>query len=66
MDLQPSHDKWPIAHDSAGVKVTIGYVEAPDQDTAIDEAIGKFKIDLRLAGKLIAEKIKTPAARPGS
>ena len=63
MDLQPSHDKWRIAHDSAGIKVTIGYVEAPDQDTAIDEAIGKFKIDLSLAGKLIAEKIETPAAR---
>jgi hypothetical protein len=29
-------------------------------ESAIDEAIGKFKIDLRLAGKLIAEKIKTP------
>jgi hypothetical protein len=49
MDLQPSHDKWRIAHDSAGIKVTIGYVEAPDQGTAIDEAIGKFKIGLRLA-----------------
>jgi hypothetical protein len=65
MDLQPSHDKWRIAHDSAGIKVTIGYVEAPDQGTAIDEAIGKFKIGLRLAGKLIAEKIKTPAASAG-
>jgi hypothetical protein len=29
MDLQSSHNKWRIAHDSAGIKVTIGYVEAP-------------------------------------
>jgi hypothetical protein len=68
MNLQPSHDKWRIAHDSAGIKVTIGYVEAPDQDAAIDQAIGKFNIDPRLAGKLIAEKIeniKTPAAWAG-
>jgi hypothetical protein len=33
--------------------------------SAIDEAIGKFKIHLKLAVKLIAEKIKTPAARVG-
>jgi hypothetical protein len=57
--MEPSHHKWRIAHDSAGTKVTIGYVEAPDQDAAIDEAIGKFNIDPRLAGKLIAEKINT-------
>jgi hypothetical protein len=62
--MEPSH-KWRIAHDSAGTKVTIGYVEAPDQDAAIDEAIGKFNIDPRLAAKLIAEKIKTRAARVG-
>jgi hypothetical protein len=63
--MEPSHHKWRIAHDSTGTKVTIGYVEAPDQDSAIDEAIGKFNIDPRLAGKLIAEKIKTSSARTG-
>ena len=65
MNLQPSHDKWRIAHDSAGIKVTIGYVEAPDRDAAIDKAIVKFNIDPRLAGKLIAEKITTPSTRAG-
>ena len=56
MDHQPSHHKWRIAHRNAGLKVTIGYVEAPDKDTAIEEAIEKFKIDPRLAGKLFVEK----------
>jgi hypothetical protein len=56
MSLQPSDQRWLIAHRNAGIKVTIGYVEAPDEDTAIERAIGRFKIDPRLEGKLIAEK----------
>ena len=59
MSLQPSDHRWLIAHRNAGIKVTIGYVEAPDEDIAIVRAIGKFNIDPRLAGKLIAEKTKT-------
>jgi hypothetical protein len=39
--------------------------EAPDEDTAIEQAIEKFKIDPRLAEKLIAEKTKTQAHRKG-
>ena len=52
---QPTR-KWRITRSNAGVKVTIGYVQAPDEETAIEQAIGKFKIDPRLAGKLFAEK----------
>jgi hypothetical protein len=58
MVKSPPIHRWLIAHRKAGLKVTIGYVEAPDEDTAIEQAIGKFKIDPRLAGKLIAEKTK--------
>ena len=59
LSRNPSDHRWLIAHRNAGIKVTIGYVEAPDEDTAIVRAIGKFNIDPRLAGKLIAEKTKT-------
>jgi hypothetical protein len=59
MSLEPNDHRWLIAHRNGGIKVTIGYVEAPDEDIAIDRAIEKFKIDPRLAGKLFAEKTKT-------
>ena len=63
MSRDPSDHRWLIAHRKAGLKVTIGYVEAPDEQTAIEQAIEKFKIDPRLAGKLIAEKTKTQVHR---
>ena len=54
----PSDHRWRIAH--LGVALaTIGYVEAPDEGTAMESAIEKFNISPRLAGKLVAEKIKT-------
>ena len=63
MSRPPSDYRWLIAHRKAGLKLTIGYVEAPDEDTAIERAIAKFNIDARLVGKLSAEKIKTQAHR---
>jgi hypothetical protein len=63
MSLQPSGHRWLIAHRNGGIKVTIGYVEAPDEDIAIVRAIGKFNIDPRLAGKLIAERTKAHPPR---
>ena len=57
----PPIHRWRVVHRWAGLTVTIGYVEAPDADTAIDRAIEKYNIDPRLAGKLIAEKAKTQA-----
>ena len=56
MTKSPSIHRWRIVRTPA---TTIGYVEAPDADTAMEQAIVKFNIDRRLAGKLIAEKIKT-------
>ena len=52
----PPIHRWRIVRTPA---TTIGYVEAPDADTAMERAIEKFNIDPRLAGKLVAEKIKT-------
>ena len=63
MSLQPSDHRWLIAHCNAGIKATIGYVEAPDEGTAIVRAIGKFNISPRLVGKLVAEKTKTHPKR---
>ena len=58
----PSNYRWRIAH--LGVAfATIGYVEAPDEGTAMERAIGKFNISPRLAGQLIAEKTKTQPHR---
>jgi hypothetical protein len=58
----PSNYRWRIAHLSAA-PATIGYVEAPNEQTAVEQAIEKFKINARLADKLIAEKIKSQAHR---
>jgi hypothetical protein len=58
----PSDYRWRIAH--LGVALaTIGYVEAPDEGTAMERAIGKFNISPRLVGKLVAEKTKTHPKR---
>jgi hypothetical protein len=56
MSLNVSNDRWRIIHRKATLTVTIGYVEAPDEDSAIDRALGKFKLNPRVSGKLIAEK----------
>jgi hypothetical protein len=61
MAKSPPIHRWRIVHRWAGLTVTIGYVEAPDQDTAMECAIEKFNISPRLVGKLTAEKIKVKA-----
>ena len=60
MTKSPSIHRWRIVRTPA---MTIGYVEAPDADTAMEQAIVKFNIDRRLAGKLIAEKTKAQVQR---
>ena len=63
MAKSPPINRWRIVHRWAGLTVTIGYVKAPDERTAIEQAIEKFNIDPRLALKLIAEKTKTQPHR---
>ena len=58
MPNSPTIHKWWIAYSNGGIKVTVGYAEAPDEDTAIEQAIEKFNIDSRLVGKLIAKRTK--------
>jgi len=58
MVKSPPIHRWRIAHPGAAL-ATIGYVEAPDEQTAIVKAIIKFNIGPGLAGNLIAEKTKT-------
>ena len=62
MANSPPIHKWRIVY-SDRMKLTIGYAEAQDEDTAIDRAIEKYNIDSRLVGKLIAEKTKTQPHR---
>ena len=62
MANSPPIHKWRIVY-SDRMKLTIGYAEAQDEDTAIDRAIEKYNIDSRLVGKLIAEKTKTQPQR---
>jgi len=59
----PPIHRWPVVHRWAGLTVTIGYVKAPDEQTAIEQAIEKFNITPGLALKLIAEKTKTQPHR---
>jgi hypothetical protein len=59
---QPHH-KGRIIHIKGTPAETIGYVDAPDADTAMERAIAKFNISPRLAGKLVAEKIRTHPKR---
>jgi hypothetical protein len=56
--MPKSVHRWRIVYIKGTPTTTIGYVEALDEQTAIERAIAKFNIDRRLAGKLIAEKIK--------
>ena len=63
MAKSPPIHRWRIVHRWAGLAVTIGYVKAPAEQTAIEQAIEKFNIDPRLALKLIAEKTKTQPQR---
>ena len=46
---------WRI-HLKARPTKTIGYVDAPDTETAIDKAIEEFKIDPRIVERLVAER----------
>jgi hypothetical protein len=62
MANSPPIHKWRIVY-SDRMKLTIGYAEAQDEDTAIDRAIEKYNIDSRWVGKLIAEKTKTQPQR---
>jgi hypothetical protein len=59
----PPIHRWRVVHRWAGLTVTIGYVKAPDEQTAIEQAIEKFNITPGLALKLIAEKTKTQPHR---
>ena len=58
----PSDCRWWITRRKPPL-VTIGYVEAPDEDGAIERAIEKFHIAPGLAEKLIAEKTKAQPHR---
>jgi hypothetical protein len=62
MAKSPPTHRWRIVYSNGGVKVTIGYVVAPNEDTAIDRAIEKYNIDPRLAGKETAFKSKRVTA----
>jgi hypothetical protein len=57
MAKSPLIHRWRIAYHNGGINVTIGYVKAPDEDTAMERAIEKYEIDARLVDKLIAKKI---------
>ena len=61
MAKSPTIHKWRIVYTKGLPAATIGYVEAPDEQTAMERAIEKFNISPRLTGKLIAEKMKAKA-----
>ena len=63
MAKSPPINRWRIVHRWAGLTVTIGYVKASAEQTAIEQAIEKFNLDPRLALKLIAEKTNTQPRR---
>jgi hypothetical protein len=52
---KPDH-KWRIIHLKGTPAKTIGYVEAPDADSAIKKAIEEFKIEPAIRGRLVAER----------
>ena len=59
----PSNYRWRISHFSAAL-ATIGYVEAPDAETAIKNAIKEFKItNVQIQQLLVAERIKQSGQR---
>jgi hypothetical protein len=57
MAKSPPTHRWRIVY-SDRMKLIIGYAEAQDEDTAIEQAIEKYNIDSSWVGKLIAEKTK--------
>jgi hypothetical protein len=61
-DYIPDSPTRRIVHIKGTAATTIGYVEAPDEDAALERAIEKFNVDPRLAAKLIAEKDRDPGA----
>jgi hypothetical protein len=56
MAKSPPIHRWRIVYSNGGVEVTIGYVLAPNEDTAIDRAIEKYNIDPRLAGNSLLRR----------
>ena len=48
--------KWRIIHLNGTSAKTIGYVEAPDVEEAIEKAIEEFKIEPAIQGRLVAER----------
>ena len=61
--MPKSVHRWRIVYIKGTPTTTIGYVEAPDEQTAMERAIEKFNITPGLAEKLIAEKTKTQPQR---
>ena len=56
--------RWRIVHIKGTPAPTIGYVKAPDEDTAVKNAIKKFKItNVKIQQHLAAERIKQTAER---
>jgi hypothetical protein len=59
----PSDYRWRITRRNVAL-ATIGYVEAPDAETAIKKAIKEFKItNIQIQQHLVAERIKRSAQR---
>jgi hypothetical protein len=48
--------KWRIIHLKGTPAKTIGFVEAPDAETAIKKAIEEFKIEPAIRRRLVAER----------
>jgi hypothetical protein len=56
MAKAPTIHKWRIIHLKGTPAKTIGYVEAPDADSAIEKAIEEFKAEPAIQGRLVAER----------
>ena len=52
---QPIH-RWRIIHFKGTPANTLGYVDAPDAETAIKKAIEEFGIDRAIQARLVAER----------
>jgi hypothetical protein len=56
---QKPDDRWRIIHIKGTPAETIGYIHAPDAETAIKKAIEEFKItNAQIQQRLVAERIK--------
>jgi hypothetical protein len=55
----PTNYRWRIIHLSDLPAKTLGYVEAPDSETAIKRAVEEFKItDVQAQERVLAERSK--------